>query len=55
MHGLGNDFAIMNYLDGEVSLSVDEPFVFIDTAGCGFDEELKDGSRFNIGEINLVH
>lgn len=31
-----------------------EPLVFIDTAGCGFDEEMQDGSRFNSGEINIV-
>mgnify|MGYP003692604129 FL=1 len=31
-----------------------EPLVFIDTAGCGFDEELQDGSRFNSGETSLV-
>jgi len=31
-----------------------EPLVFIDTAGCGFDEEMQDGSRFNSGEIGIV-
>ena len=61
MDSIIKEFSNQQFYEGklkseiDVSLSVDEPFVFIDTAGCGFDEELKDGSRFNIGEINLVH
>ena len=60
MDSIIKEFSNQQFYDGklkseiDVSLSVDEPFVFIDTAGCGFDEELQDGSRFNSGEINLA-
>ena len=60
MDSIIKEFSNQQFYEGklkseiDVSLSVDEPLVFIDTAGCGFDEELKDGSRFNSGETNLV-
>lgn len=60
MDSIIKEFSNQQFYEGKLkskidsSLSVVEPFVFIDTAGCGFDEEFKDGSRFNSGETNLV-
>ena len=61
MDSIIKEFSNQQFYEGKLkseidaSLSIDEPLVFIDTAGCGFDEELHDGSRFNSGETNLVH
>jgi superfamily I DNA and/or RNA helicase len=60
MDSIIKEFSNQQFYEGKLkseidaSLSIDEPLVFIDTAGCGFDEELQDGSRFNSGETNLV-
>ena len=60
MDSIIKEFSNQQFYEGKLkskidsSLSVVEPFVFIDTAGCGFDEEFKNGSRFNSGETNLV-
>ena len=60
MDSIIKEFSNQQFYEGKLkskidsSLSIVEPFVFIDTAGCGFDEEFKDGSRFNSGETNLV-
>ena len=60
MDSVIKEFSNQQFYDGKLKsdltnlVSVDEPLVFIDTAGCGFDEELQDGSRFNSGETNLV-
>ena len=41
MHGLGNDFVVMNNLDGDISLSVDEIRKLSDRRfGIGFDQLL---------------
>tara|TARA_B110000967_G_scaffold208514_1_gene261003 strand:+ start:4944 stop:5762 length:819 start_codon:yes stop_codon:yes gene_type:complete len=41
MHGLGNDFAIINNIDGDISLSVDEIRKLADrNFGIGFDQLL---------------
>ena len=41
MHGLGNDFVVMNNLDGDVSLSVEEIRQLADRRfGIGFDQLL---------------
>ena len=41
MHGLGNDFVVMNNLDGDISLSVDEIRKLSDRHfGIGFDQLL---------------
>ena len=41
MHGLGNDFVVMNNLDGDVSLSVEEIRQLSDRRfGIGFDQLL---------------
>ena len=38
MHGLGNDFVVMNNIDGDISLSVDEIRKLSDRFfGIGFD------------------
>lgn len=61
MDSIIKEFSNQQFYEGKLkseidaSLSAVEPFVFIDTAGCGFDEELQDGSRFNSGETKLVH
>ncbi len=39
MHGLGNDFVVMNNIDGDISLSVDEIRKLSDRRfGIGFDQ-----------------
>ena len=41
MHGLGNDFVVMNNLDGDISLSNDEIRKLADRRfGIGFDQLL---------------
>ena len=41
MHGLGNDFVVMNNLDGDVCLSVEEIRYLADRRlGVGFDQLL---------------
>ena len=41
MHGLGNDFVVMNNIDGDISLSVDEIRKLSDRRfGIGFDQLL---------------
>ena len=41
MHGLGNDFVVMNNLDGDISLSIDEIRKLADRRfGIGFDQLL---------------
>ena len=41
MHGLGNDFVVMNNIDGDISLSVDEVRKLSDRRfGIGFDQLL---------------
>ena len=41
MHGLGNDFVVMNNIDGDISLSTDEIRKFSDRRfGVGFDQLL---------------
>ena len=39
MHGLGNDFVVMNNIDGDISLSIDEICKLADRRfGIGFDQ-----------------
>ena len=42
MHGLGNDFVVMNNIDGDISLSIDEIRKLSDRRfGIGFDQLLR--------------
>jgi len=60
MDSVIKEFSNQQFYDGKLksdvdeSSSVTEPLVFIDTAGCGFEEEIHDGSRFNSGELGVV-
>ena len=41
MHGLGNDFVVMDNIDGDISLSIDEIRKLSDRrSGVGFDQLL---------------
>ena len=41
MHGLGNDFIVINNIDGDISLSIDEIRKLSDRSfGVGFDQLL---------------
>lgn len=52
------EFSNQKFYDGKLkstnTIKDSESLIFIDTAGCGFEEELKDGSRLNYGEVNII-
>ncbi len=58
MHSNIVEFSNHEFYDGklitEANRSEENPLVFVDTAGCGYEEEVKEGSKFNVGEVQLV-